>query len=110
MTWKPIDKFEDYEVSDTGLVRSLKNGRKRILSPGKNQWGYLHVNLCRNGKAKHMYVHRLVADAFIPNPLGLPTVNHKDENKLNNNAENLEWLTMGDNNRYGTHPLRIALA
>lgn len=57
-----------------------------------------------------MYVHRLVAQAFIPNELKLETVNHKDENKLNNDVSNLEWMTQGDNTRYGTRLQRIAHA
>lgn len=100
MNWKPIPSYEDYEVSDTGLVRSLRHGRKRILSLQRNLGGYLQVTLCKNGKAKNMFVHRLVAAAFIQNPLGLATVNHRDENKTNNQVENLEWLTQADNVRY----------
>lgn len=109
--WKPISGYEGlYEVSDTGLVRSLRFGKKKILSPGRLGAGYLAVVLCKNGKSKkHMYVHRLVAQAFIPNPLELETVNHKDENKLNNNVSNLEWMTQGDNLRYGTRLRRISL-
>lgn len=110
MTWKQIKGYEDYEVSDTGLVRSLKRGKKKILAPAKNgRTGYLHVNLHKDGKRKCLLVHRLVAEAFVPNPQNLPTVNHRDENKLNNEASNLEWLTTAENNRYGTRDLRIAL-
>lgn len=110
--WKPINGYKGlYEVSDTGLVRSLKFGKERILSSKKNRGnGYLQVVLYRDGKRKCLYVHRLVANAFIPNPLKLATVNHIDENKLNNSVANLEWMTQGDNNRYGTHDLRVALA
>ena len=105
--WKSITGYEGlYEVSDTGLVRSLKDGNKRILSSRKRR-GYLAVDLRRDGKRKTMSVHRLVAAAFIPNPLGLKTVNHRDENKTNNNVSNLEWMTQGDNNRYGTHGLKL---
>lgn len=60
----------------------------------------MQVVLYKDGKRKNMYVHRLVAEAFIPNPLGLKTVNHKDENKLNNAVANLAWMTQGDNARY----------
>ncbi len=88
-------------MSDTGLVRSLWHDKKRILKPGKVR-GYLAVWLCKDGNTKRMYVHRLVAEAFISNPLGLETVNHRDEDKTNNAASNLEWLTVADNVRYGT--------
>ena len=111
MTWKPIAGYEGlYEVSDTGLVRSLRFGKKKILAPAGNGGGYIQVGLHKDGKLKHMLVHRLVANAFIPNPLGLATVNHRDENKSNNQASNLEWMTLTDNNRYGTRSLRVALA
>ena len=97
-------------MSNTGLVRSLKYGKKRVLSPGNNGLGYLAVMLYRDGKAKRMLVHRLVASAFLPNPLGLATVNHRDEDKANNEVANLEWMTLTDNLRYGTHDLRVSLA
>jgi hypothetical protein len=111
MIWKEISGYEGlYEVSDTGLVRSLWYGKKRILSPAKNGFGYLHVSLCKDGKTKSMLVHRLVAEAFVPNPNNLETVNHKDEVKTNNKVNNLEWMTLADNNCYGTHVLRVGLA
>lgn len=110
MKWKRIAGYEDYEISDTGLVRSLKRGGTRVLSPGKLRAGYLMVQLCREGKCKSMLVHRLVAEAFIPNPLGLETVNHKNELKTDNRVSNLEWMSVTDNCRYGTRDLRIALA
>lgn len=100
MHWKQIAGYEDYEISDSGLVRSLKRGRTRVLKPAKHRDGYLIVRLCEDGKAKHMSIHRLVAEAFIPNPSGLPTVNHKNEDKSDNNVANLEWLTVPENNRY----------
>lgn len=102
--WKAIDGYEGlYEVSNTGLVRSLNfnnTGRAKLMKPRKRQDGYLSVNLCKNGKHKSIKLHRLVASAFIPNPLNLETVNHRDEDKTNNNVSNLEWLTRGDNARY----------
>ena len=100
MKWKRIAGYEDYEISDTGLVRSLKRGGTRVLIPGRDRDGYLYVRLCKDGKAKHMSIHRLVASAFVPNPMNFPTVNHKDENKRNNAVSNLEWLSLADNNRY----------
>lgn len=100
-TWKAIAGFEGlYEVSDLGRVKSLKYGREKIMKPRKNNWGYLQISLCKDGHKKRKLVHRLVAEAFIPNPLGLETVNHKDETKTNNTANNLEWMSMGDNVAY----------
>ena len=109
--WKSIVGYEGiYEVSDMGNVRSLKFGKQKIRKPGKNNRGYLCVNLCKDGEVKSMKVHRLVAEAFIPNPNNLDTVNHKDENKLNNAASNLEWMTRADNINYGSRNRRSAVA
>lgn len=105
--WKPIKGFEGfYEVSNLGRVRSLESGRwknrVKILKPGKLNNGYLKVTLFKDGKPKTFLVHRLVAEHFIPNPLNLPQVNHKDENKENNCFENLEWCDAKYNSNYGT--------
>ena len=67
--------------------------RGKALRQIRNNSGYLCVNLCKHGRRWKRLVHRLVAEAFIPNPLGLETVNHKDEDKANNSAANLEWMT-----------------
>ena len=103
-TWKDISGYEGiYEVSDLGRVRSLvqrNRWKPGILKPGKTHGGYLQVLLCKDGKSKNMKVHRLVAEAFIPNPNNLETVNHKDEDKTNNSASNLEWMTRKDNTIY----------
>ena len=99
--WQPVKGYDDlYEVSDQGRVKSLKYGKEKILKPQKNTHGYLHVKLCKDGQCKTITVHRLVAGAFIQNPNNLETVNHKDENKLNNTANNLEWMSIGDNTIY----------
>lgn len=112
--WLPVVGYEErYEVSDAGHVRSLNfnhTGKTKILKPGDNGCGYLQVRLYKDGKFKHMFVHRLVAEAFLPNPQCLPQVNHRDENKLNNNASNLEWCTASYNNNYGSHNRRMAEA
>lgn len=111
-TWKSVVGYEGlYEVSDLGRVKSLWYGRERILKPGKSNKGYLYVVLCKDGETKKtLHIHRLVAEAFIPNPNNLETVNHKDEVKTNNVATNLEWLSMKDNDNYGTRNNRVAEA
>lgn len=105
--WKSLSgEFSVYEVSNLGNVRNAKT--LRILSPYKIHGEYLAIPL--GVKRKAFLVHRLVAQAFIPNPYNLPQVNHIDENKLNNNANNLEWCTCKYNNNYGTHNVRSAIS
>lgn len=101
MEWKPIKKFNGlYLVSDTGLIFSCRKGE--MLKLHISNTGYARVDISINGVLKHYSVHRLVAEAFIPNPDGLPVVNHKDENPLNNSVDNLEWCTYKYNSNYGT--------
>lgn len=110
--WRPIEGYEGlYEVSSYGRVRSLdmyvrcksyRLHKGKVLSPIINTNGYLFVGL----QGKRFSVHRLVAQAFIPNPQGLPQVNHIDENKSNNNVDNLEWCDAKYNNNYGTARIR----
>lgn len=99
--WKNIKEYEDYQVSNLGRVKSLKFGKEIIMSQKIDRKGYLCVNLCKNGKHKKFSVHRLVAEAFIPNPNNYPQVNHKSEIKTQNNVENLEWCTNDYNQKYG---------
>lgn len=118
--WKPIKDFEClYEINNLGEIRSLdreviySNGVKHIhkgkmLKPRKDKYGYLNIVLNKNGKSKTFKVHRLVAITFIPNPNNLPEVNHKDENKLNNSINNLEWCTSKYNCNYGNHSKNIS--
>lgn len=107
--WKPVKGYENlYEVSNIGNVKSLdriikdKNGIIKIIK-GKNhklyttKSGYVSTSLYKNSEQKVYRVHRLVAEAFIPNPNNLPQINHIDENKENNCAENLEWCTGSEN-------------
>lgn len=102
--YKQIIGYEGlYEVSNLGNVKSLNylhTGQEKLLSPGIYTNGYLYVVLSKNGEVKQYLIHRLVAQAFLPNPNNYPQVNHKDENKLNNNVENLEWCTAQYNNEY----------
>lgn len=98
---KHIKGYEDrYTVDEDGNVFSIL--RKRYRKQQHDRDGYLYVGLCKDGVVSNKYVHDLVAEAFIPNPDSLPEVNHKDENKENNNVSNLEWCTSKYNNNYGT--------
>lgn len=97
-------------MSNDGLVRSVdrvscgKRQKGKILKQVKNcRTGYMTVGLCAGGEKKLKYVHRLVAEAFVSNPDGKPTVNHKNEDKEDNRASNLEWMTLEENLKYGTH-------
>ena len=102
--WRPVPKFEDlYEVSNTGEIRSInpRYKNKQYLKQTTSNKGYKNVCLCRKGAQTTVSIHRLVAIAFIPNPNNLPCVNHKDEDKTNNNVDNLEWCSYYYNNIYG---------
>lgn len=107
--WKDIEGYEGlYQVSSLGNIRSLDRYVKHKLIKGRNMrlkvcCGYLRVGLRQvNIGQKTFLIHRLVAQAFIPNPDKLPQVNHKDENKENNCVDNLEWCTATYNINYGT--------
>ena len=101
--WKPIERFENYEVSSLGNVRSLNYGNTeeiRALKSRKNKGGYSIINLHKNGKQYTKIIHRLVAQAFIPNPENKKEVNHIDGNKENNAITNLEWCTGKENKQH----------
>lgn len=119
--WKDIKGYEStYQVSTLGRVRAINrivtysNGirhhyKGHILTywiPHQGK-GYKNVRLALNGSTKAFAIHRLVAKAFIPNPNHYPEVNHKDENKLNNCTNNLEWCTASQNINYGTRNQRV---
>ena len=107
--WKkvPIAEYSEiYLISSKGRLKNIK--RNKIHAINLDNYGYPHYLLCNNRKRKPITAHRLVAMAFIENPLNLPCVNHKDEVKTNNSVENLEWCTVAYNNHYGTARKRTA--
>lgn len=105
--WKPVFGFEEtYEVSSLGGVRNHTNGY--VLKQFHTSKHYLYVNLQKNKQHYERRVHRLVAQAFLPNPNNYPQVNHKDENPQNNNVDNLEWCTNEYNIRYGSRLARLS--
>lgn len=99
--WRPIENFPNYEVSNYGRIKNVLSGN--ILSPYKNENGYMIISLHNgSGNNRKYRVHRLVAEAFIPNPNNYPIINHKDENKSNNHVSNLEWCNKSYNALYGS--------
>ena len=103
--WKNIKNWEGlYEISDKGEVRNYKT--KKLIVGDKNNCGYYRVKLYNNNQKKTLYRHRLVAEAFIPNPNNLPEVNHIDGDKSNNYKNNLEWSSRTHNEREA-HRLKI---
>lgn len=94
---KVIEGFTDYTVDIFGNIRSYKYGKCRLLKQNKNTKGYLQVSLSLDGRMYPKRVHRLVAEAFLPNPNLLTQINHIDGDKLNNKLENLEWCNNKDN-------------
>ena len=113
--WKDVVGYEGlYKVSDKGNIYSIERitsqGNKcggRVLKPRPHSKGYLEVILHKDGKMKQRRIHRLVAEAFIPNPNNFPQVNHKDEIKTNNELSNLEWCDARYNSNHGTRIERI---
>lgn len=101
--WKDIKEYEGlYQISNMGRVKSIHYHRSRLavdkcLVPRIPPDRYPYVGLFKNGKLKHVYLHRLVAEYFIPNPDNKPYVNHKDGDKTNNRVDNLEWVTAKEN-------------
>ncbi len=125
--WKDIQGYEGiYQISNLGRVKSLPrvieydkpNWSKiqhmkisipeKILKTKKRKDGYLEICLTCFGKQKYFCIHRLVAQAFLSNPDNLPQVNHKDENKINNQVDNLEWCSANYNCNYGNRNKRIS--
>lgn len=115
--WKDIPGYEGiYQVSNMGRVLSVKFGPKsvavplrqtpKIMSASRSSSGYFHVQLYKGGKSSTKLIHRLVAEAFIPNPDNLPQINHRDGNKANNRFDNLEWVTVSENQK---HAIKLGL-
>lgn len=97
--WKDIPNFNGlYQVSNNGNIKRTKD--EYIFKKNKNSRGYRIITLTKDKKEYSLSVHRLVAEAFIPNPNNLPQINHKDGNKLNNKIENLEWCTQSENMKH----------
>lgn len=110
MEWKTITGFENYEVSDTGLVRAKEAPEfylKQKCSMGDERAPYPRVVLYKDGKAYTLGTHILVAKEFVPNPYNKPFVNHKDYNTFNAHAYNLEWVTAAENVEYSKHRMNF---
>lgn len=110
--WEKVNGYENYEVSSHGKVRKNYATSTIILKPMINEYGYASVDLWENGKRKRHKIHRLVAIAFLPNPMMLNEVNHIDGNKLNNRMSNLQWCTRSENIKHAyrtnlTHGRRL---
>ena len=110
--WRDIDGFPNYMVSNTGEIKSLnynKTGKEKVLIPHKLSNGYLSINLYDNDKKScYLLIHRLVAQAFLPNPNGYRIINHKDENRSNNSVNNLEWCSYKYNLNYGNRNSKLS--
>lgn len=96
--WREVKEYANYEVNQFGEIRHKK--RKKVLKPRSNSGGYQYVNFKINGKNINFAVHRIVANAFIPNPNGYTEVNHKDYDRTNNCVENLEWFSSSQNKQH----------
>ena len=114
--WRDVVGYEGlYKVSNKGNIYSVERidsrGRKcggRTLRPSYDQMGYSKVVLYMNGIRKHKRIHRLVAEAFLPNPNNYPEINHRDEVKANNHVENLEWCTREYNVNHGKRTEKVS--
>jgi hypothetical protein len=93
--WVTHPVYQNYCVSSDGQVRHINS--KQVRACRLDKYGYKRFNITIDGKSKTLMIHKMVAECFVPNPYSRPTVNHKDGDKFNNKAANLEWLTAEDN-------------
>ena len=101
-----LENYSGYEIYEDGRIYSYKSRKWLTLKP--RQDGYIQIHLINDdGEAKDLYLHRIVAQAFLPNPENLPCINHKDENRMNCHKDNLEWCTYEYNNNYGSRTERM---
>ena len=105
--WVQSVSYPGYEVCEDGRVRNAKT--KHEIATHRDKKGYVAVAIYRDGKQRKPKVHRLIAEAFIPNPNMYPQINHKDEDKTNNEVDNLEWCTNAYNSGFGTRTERSAI-
>ena len=104
--WKTIEGFENYQISNTGHVR---NEDGRILKPFTSNSGYFQIHLFKDKTRFKKYIHRLVAEAFCTNECGDTDVNHKDGDRKNNSASNLEWCSKSENMNHSCYVLMKAV-
>lgn len=107
MEFVNIPEYEAYSINKNGVVKNNKTGR--ILRQYEEPSGYIRLTLMKNGKPKRLFVHRLVGNTFISNEKQLPQINHIDGNKKNNSVENLEWVTLKENQQHRRNILKKGL-
>ncbi len=110
MTYTKIKGYENYGISIDGKVYSYKRNKiRKTVIQKKNHTSYERVVLFKDGKNKKFFIHRLIAIAYIPNPLNKPHINHIDNNGLNNCISNLEWVTHKENVNHSTNQKRMGM-
>lgn len=105
-----IKGFENYSISHKGIVKNIKTNKVKIATSNGAGCGYLYVDLYKNGNKVRKFIHRLVAETFIPNIDNKPMVNHKDGNTKNNHIDNLEWVTAKENVEHANKVLNVLSA